>query len=138
MPKYTQDDWDRFQGLLGTGLSGGAALRKLGIPRGSLGALNRRFNGSTPPAPKVEIEVEEGPRPGIGALAQELHEFTEQLLDLATSMSELTKHASGLALLDRTLGQLETKQHEARGLRRKLSEAESRLLARASVVHSTD
>jgi len=27
MPKYTQDDWDRFQGLLGTGLSGGAALR---------------------------------------------------------------------------------------------------------------
>ena len=137
MAKYTQDDWDQFQGLLSTGLSGGAALRQLGIPKGSLGTLNRRFNGSTP-APKVEAEVEEGPPSGIGALAQELHTYTEGLLDLATAMSELTKLARSLSTLEATLTQLESKQHEAAGLKRRLAEAESRLLSRASVLHSTD
>jgi len=130
MPKYTQDDWDQFQGLLGTGHSPAEALRELGIPKGSLGTLNRRFNGSTP---EVEVEAEV-----IGALGQQLHEFTTQLWDLANSMSELAKHASGLALFDRTLGQLQATQHEAVGLRKRLAEVENRLLARASVVHSTD
>ena len=74
----------------------------------------------------------------IGGLAQELNTYTEKLLDLAAEMSELTKHAHGLTLLDKTLGQLEARQQEAAGLRRRLGEAEKRLISRASVVHSSD
>jgi hypothetical protein len=79
-----------------------------------------------------------GEESSIGGLAQELNTYTEELLDLATQMSELTKVAHGLVLLDKTLGKLEARQQEAAGLRRRLGEAEKRLIARASVVHSSD
>jgi hypothetical protein len=79
-----------------------------------------------------------GEESSIGGLAQELNTYTEELLDLATQMSELTKVAHGLVLLDKTLGKLEARQQEAAGLRRRLGEAEKRLIARASVVHSND
>jgi hypothetical protein len=79
-----------------------------------------------------------GEESSIGGLAQELNTYTEGLLDLAAEMSELTKAAHQLVLLDKTLGQLEARQQEAAGLRRRLGEAEKRLIARASVVHSSD
>jgi hypothetical protein len=53
-------------------------------------------------------------------------------------MSDLTKHAHGLTVLDRTLEQLEAKQREARGLRKSLEDAEGKLIHRALVVHSND
>jgi hypothetical protein len=74
----------------------------------------------------------------IGELAQGLNDYTEKLLELASEMSELTKHAHGLTLLDATLSRLESAQQEAGALRRRLGEAEKRLIARASVVHSSD
>jgi hypothetical protein len=145
--KYTKEHWLEFNRLQSHGLSGAAALRELGIPRGSLGTLRVRFDGadSVVPLPDEPIVPSEsiptfGPDDnwGLGELAQLLNDYTESLLDLATQMSELTKHAQGLALLDETLVQLEKKNHEASGLRRRLGEAEKRLISRASVVHSND
>ena len=127
--RWTQQHYDNMQQLVGEGKSEAAAARELGIPTGTIGNLQRRFgsNGSVAP--------EESP---IGGLAQELNAYTEGLLDLAAEMSELTKAAHQLVLLDKTLGQLEARQQEAAGLRRRLGEAEKRLIARASVVHSSD
>ena len=129
--KYTREHWDYFQGLVANGLTGAAALRELGIPKGSMGTLKRRYDGSEPAAPPV-------PSRSIGELAKMLNNYTEELLNLAAQMSELTKHASGLSMLDRTLEELESKQAEARGLRRSLEDAEGKLITRAMVVHSND
>jgi hypothetical protein len=74
----------------------------------------------------------------IGELETLLHTATEDLLDLATRMSELSNHARGLRLLDKTLVELEAKSREATALRRSLADAEGQLLARAMVVHSDD
>jgi hypothetical protein len=71
-------------------------------------------------------------------LAQELDAYTEKLLDLVAKLSELTSHARGLALLDTTLKQLEYQQHEVSGIRRRLEDAERRLISKAMVVHSND
>jgi len=153
--KYTKEHWLEFNRLQSHGLSGAAALRQLGIPKGSMGTLKFRFDGAKgsrvrfdgadepiPPSEPIPAEVTQSFGPddnwGLGELAQLLNDYTESLLDLATQMSELTKHAQGLALLDETLVQLEKKNHEASGLRRRLGEAEQRLISRASVVHSTD
>ena len=138
--KYTREHWDEFQGLVANGLSGAAALRELGIPKGSMGTLKTRFDGSEPAPAALPIEPTSPsvPSQSIGELAQILNAYTEELLNLAAQMSELTKHAYGLSMLDRTLGQLESKQHEARGLRRSLEDAERQLISRAMVVHSGD
>jgi hypothetical protein len=136
--KYTREHWDEFQRLVATGLSGASALRELGIPKGSLGALRTRFDGSEPAALPAEVGSPPVPSQSIGELAKMLNNYTEELLDLAAQMSELTKHAHGLALLDDTLGQLEAKQREARGLRKSLEDAEGKLISRAMVVHSND
>ena len=127
--RWTQQHYDGWQQLVAGGQTPAAAARALGIPTGTIGNLQRRFgsNGSVAP--------EESP---IGGLAQELNAYTEELLDLATQMSELTKVAHGLVRLDATLSQLESAQQEAAALRRRLGEAEKRLIARASVVHSAD
>jgi hypothetical protein len=136
--KYSQEHWDEYARLVTTGLSGSAALRQLGIPRGSLGKLKERFNGSN----SVVISDEPNSSPttsqSIGELAQELDVYTESLLDLTAQLAELTKHAHGLVLLDKTLGQLEAKQQESGGLRRRLEEIENKLISRARVVHSND
>jgi hypothetical protein len=136
--KYGQEHWDEYTRLVTTGLSKSAALRQLGIPKGSLGTLKERFNGSN----SVVISDEPNNPPttsqSIGELAQELNTYTESLLDLTAQLAELTKHAHGLALLDKTLGKLEAKQQESGGLRRRLEEIESKLISRASVVHSND
>ena len=136
--KYTRTHWDEFQRLVATGLSGASALRELGIPKGSMGTLKRRYDGSKPAALPIEPTSPSVPSQSIGELAQVLNNYTEELLNLAAQMSELTKHASGLSMLDRTLGQLETTQAEARGLRRSLEDAEGKLISRAMVVHSND
>jgi hypothetical protein len=127
--RWTQEHYDDMQELVASGETEAAAARELGIPTGTIGNLKLRFgsNGSVAP--------EESP---IGGLAQELNAYTEELLELATQMSELTKVAHGLVMLDKTLGQLEARQQEAAGLRRRLGVAEKRLIARASVVHSND
>ena len=130
--RWTQQHYDNMQKLVDEGHSERAALRELGIPRGSLGTLKKRFGPSMNGGTEVR---EESP---IGGLAQELNTYTEELLDLATQMSELTKVAHGLVRLDATLSRLESAQQEAAGLRRRLGEAEKRLIARASVVHSSD
>jgi hypothetical protein len=130
--RWTQQHYDDMQKLVVEGLSERAALRELGIPKGSLGTLKRRFGPSRNGGTEVH---EESP---IGELAQGLNDYTEKLLELASEMSELTKHAHGLTLLDATLSQLESAQQEAAGLRRRLGAAEKRLIARASVVHSSD
>ena len=137
---YTQEHWDSFQGLVANGLSGSAALRELGIPKGSMGTLKRRYDGSKPAPAALPIEPTSPsvPSQSIGELAQILNAYTEELLTLAAQMSEVTKHAYGLSMLDRTLEELESKQHEARGLRRKLEDAEGKLLSRAMMVHSGD
>jgi hypothetical protein len=130
--RWTQQHYDNMQQLVGEGKSEAAAARELGIPTGTIGNLQRRFA----PSRNGDTEVhEESP---IGELAQGLNDYTEKLLELASEMSELTKHAHGLTLLDATLSQLESAQQEAAGLRRRLGEAEKRLIARASVVHSSD
>jgi hypothetical protein len=131
MAKYTPEHWHEYTRLVATGLSGSAALRQMGIPKGSLGNLKSRFNGSDEPSSPVEGQ-------SIGNLAQELDAYTEKLLDLVAKLSELTSHARGLALLDTTLKQLEYQQHEVSGIRRRLEEAEQRLISRAMVVHSND
>ena len=136
--KYTREHWDEVQRLVATGQSANAALRELGIPKGSLGSLKARFDGSKPAALPEEASSPPVPSQSIGELAKMLNNYTEELLELATQMSELTKHAHGLALLDDTLGQLEAKQREARGLRASLEDAESKLVSRALVVHSND
>ena len=135
--KYTREHWDEFQRLVTTGLSGAAALRELDIPKGSLGALRTRFDGSEPAA-LPEMSSLPVPSQSIGDLATLLNRYTEELLDLAAQMSDLTKHAHGLTVLDRTLEQLEAKQREARGLRKSLEDAEGKLIHRALVVHSND
>jgi len=106
--KYTREHWDSFQGLVAHGLTGAAALRELGIPKGSMGTLKRRYDGSKPAALPIEPTSPSVPSQSIGELAQVLNNYTEELLNLAAQMSELTKHAHGLALLADTLGQLET------------------------------
>ena len=137
MAKYTQADFNEYTRLVETGLSGSKALKQMGIPKGSLGTLKSRFNGADP---AVSDEPSSPPEESqsIGELAQRLNVFTENLLDLTATLAELTKHAHGLVLLEKTLGQLEIKQMEATGLRRSLEEAERRLISRASVVHSND
>ena len=138
--KYTQEHWDEFNRLVTSGLTGAAALLELGIPKGSMGTLKRRYDGSKPAPAALPIEPTSPsvPSQSIGELAQILNAYTEELLTLAAQMSELTKHAYGLSMLDRTLEELESKQHEARGLRRKLEDAEGKLLSRAMMVHSGD
>jgi len=131
MPKYTRTHWDEFSRLVATGQTEATALRQMGIPRGSLGTLKRRFNGSSEPSSPVEGQ-------SIGGLAQELEVYTEKMLDLVAKLSELTKHAHGLALLDKTLTALEYQYHEVSGIRERLEEAEQRLISRAMVVHSND
>jgi hypothetical protein len=134
--KYGQEHWDEYTRLVATGLSTSAALRQMGIPKGSLGGLKVRFNG----AASVEAEVSSPlvENQSIGGLAQELEVYTEKMLDLVAKLSDLTKHAHGLALLDKTLKDLEYQQHEVSGIRRRLEEAEQRLISRAMVVHSND
>lgn len=142
--KYTQEHWDEFNRLVTSGLTGAAALLELGIPKGSMGTFlntsKARFDGSEPAPAALPIEPTSPsvPSQSIGELAQILNAYTEELLNLAAQMSELTKHAYGLSMLDRTLEELETKQREARGLRRKLEDAEGKLLSRAMMVHSND
>ena len=137
MAKYTREHWDEYTRLVGTGLSGSKALQQMGIPKGSYGTMKERFNGVDP----VVSDEPSGPPEeshSIGELAQQLNRFTEELLNLTAQLSELTSHAYGLVLLEKTLGQLEIKQMEATGLRRSLEEAERRLISCASVVHSND
>ena len=136
--KYTREHWDEVQRLVATGQSANAALRELGIPSGSLGSLKTRFDGSKPAALPEEASSPPVPSQSIGELATLLNRYTEELLDLAAQMSDLTKHAHGLTVLDRTLEQLEAKQREARGLRKSLEDAEGKLIHRALVVHSND
>ena len=131
MPKYTRTHWDEFSRLVATGLTGAKALQQMGIPKGSLGTLKSRFNGSSEPSSPAE-------RQSIGDLAHELDAYTEKMLDLVAKLSELTKHAHGLALLDKTLTALEYQYHEVSGIRERLEEAEQRLISRAMVVHSND
>jgi len=139
--KYTQTQWDAYETARREGMASNEALRRLGIPRGSLHALARRFG-----PPVVEADTSHPPaalpdEPGgreIGDLAAALNAHTERLLELAAQMSKLTRHAHGLMLLDRTLGDLEHEQSESSGLRRRLAEAERQLIGRASVVHSAD
>ena len=150
MAKYTQADFDEYTRLVGTGLSGSKALKQMGIPKGSLGTLKSRFNGADPavsdepsgclPSRHHAVDFDRPPEESqsIGELAQRLNVFTENLLDLTATLAELTKHAHGLTLLDKTLGQLEHQQHEVSGLRRSLEEAEQRLISRAAVIHSND
>jgi hypothetical protein len=141
MAKYPQADFNEYTRLVETGLSGSKALKQMGIPKGSLGTLKSRFNGADPVPNRhhaVDFDRPTGESQSIGELAQQLNRFTEELLDLTAQLSELTKHAYGLVLLEKTLGQLEIKQMEATGLRRSLEEAERRLISRASVVHSND
>jgi hypothetical protein len=137
MAKYTQADFNEYTRLVETGLSGSKALKQMGIPKGSLGTLKSRFNGADPVV-SDEPSSPPGESHSIGELAQRLNVFTENLLDLTATLAELTKHAHGLTLLDKTLGQLEHQQHEVSGLRRSLEEAEQRLISRAAVVHSND
>jgi hypothetical protein len=125
MSKYTQAHWDELQRLIGTGLSQSTALRQMGIPKGSAGTIRERW-GAGPTAPSNETASPSQDQP-IGALANILHASTEQLLDLAAQMAELTKHAQGLAALDRTLTALDARRHEAHGLRQRLAQAEARL-----------
>jgi len=195
--RWTQQHYDDMQQLVAEGHSERAALNELGIPKGSLGNLKKRFGQGDPVSERIyealcqhgeltrtdisskvfarnikaerisqaltvlatagkarrQMRSEAEGRPSevwfpatgangeespIGGLAQELNTYTEGLLDLAAEMSELTKAAHQLVLLDKTLGQLESAQQEAAGLRRRLGEAEKRLIARASVVHSSD
>ena len=199
MMRWTQQHYDDMQTLVAEGHSERAALNELGIPKGSLSALKKRFGPSqgdpvseriyealcqygeltrTDISSKVfarnikaadisqaltilatagkarrQMRSEAEGRPSevwfpangangeespIGKLAEELNTYTEELLDLATQMSELTKVAHGLVRLDATLSRLESAQQEAAGLRRRLGAAEKRLIARASVVHSSD
>jgi hypothetical protein len=133
MAKYTPEHWHEYTRLVATGLSGSAALRQMGIPKGSLGTLKARFNGADPAEPSSPVEGQ-----SIGNLAQELDAYSEKLLDLVAKLSELTKHAHGLALLDKTLKDLEYQQHEVSGIRRRLEDAERRLISKAMVVHSND
>jgi hypothetical protein len=130
--RWTQEHYDGWQQLVAEGHSERAALRELGIPKGSLGTLKRRFGPSRNGGTEVHEES------SIGELAQGLNDYTEKLLELASEMSELTKAAHGLTLLDATMSRLESAQQEAGALRRRLGEAEKRLIARASVVHSND
>ena len=134
--KYGQEHWDEYTRLVATGLSTSAALRQMGIPKGSLGGLKVRFNGTDPAVSDEPNSPVEG-QP-IGELAQELETYTEKLLDLVAQLADLTKHAHGLALLDETLQKLEYQQHEVSGIRRRLEEAEQRLISKAMVVHSND
>lgn len=153
--RYGQETWDEFMRLTtheGNGLaalSSAEALKRMGIPTGSLGGLRTRFgNGIHAPGQMVAVQHERANSKGdtisepadqsIGELAKVLNDFTENLLDLATQMSELTRHAHGLAVLDTTLEKLEVQIRESSGLRSRLKEAESQLISRASVVHSND
>ena len=153
--RYSQETWDEFMRLTtdeGNGLaalSPAEALKRMGIPTGSLGGLRSRFsNGIHAPGQMVAVKHERANSKGdtisepagqsIGELAKVLNDFTENLLDLTTQMSELTRHAHGLAVLDKTLDQLESQIADASGLRESLKEAEMKLIARASVVHSND
>ena len=137
MAKYTQSHWDEYECLRRTGFNKTAALQALGIPKGSLGNLERRFTNGVAPAPSNETSTPAQDQP-IGGLAADLTAYTETLLGLASEMSELTRHAQGLVLLDQALDQLERRRGEARGLRQRLAQAEAQLIARASVVHSND
>ena len=130
--RWTQQHYDGWQQLVAGGQTPAAAARELGIPTGTIGNLQRRF------APSQNGGTEVREESSIGGLAQELNTYTEGLLDLAAEMSELTKAAHQLVLLDKTLGKLEARQQEAAGLRRRMEEAERQLIARASVVHSSD
>ena len=135
--KYEQSHWDEYERLRRTGLNKTAALRMLGIPKNSMGAFERRVSNGVAPAPSNET-LTPAQDQSIGGLAADLNAYTETLLGLASEMSELTRHAQGLVLLDQALDQLERRRHEAHGLRQRLAQAEAQLIARASVVHSSD
>jgi ribosomal protein L29 len=134
--KYGQSHWDEYTRLIASGLTGAKALEQMAIPKGSLGTLKTRFNGTNPAVSDEPNSPVEGQ--SIGELAHELDAYTERLLNLVAQLSELTSHARGLALLDETLQKLEYQQHEVSGVRRQLAEAEKRLISRAMVVHSND
>jgi hypothetical protein len=137
--KYEQSHWDEYERLRRTGLNKTAALRMLGIPKNSMGAFERRFSNGVAPATVPSNEtLTPAQDQSIGGLAADLNAYTETLLGLASEMSELTRHAQGLVLLDQALDQLERRRGEARGLRQRLAQAEAQLIARASVVHSSD
>ena len=134
--KYEQSHWDEYECLRRSGFNKVAALREMGIPKGSAGTIRERW-GAGPTAPSNETSTPAQDQ-SIGTLAEALNAYTETLLGLASEMSELTRHAQGLVLLDQTLDQLERRRGEARGLRQRLAQAEAQLIARASVVHSSD
>jgi hypothetical protein len=136
--KYTKRHWDEFQRLVTTGMGENSALRELGIPSGSLGTLKARFSSREPAALPEEPISPPVPSESIGDLERALHDHAEELLELASQMSELTKHAHGLVLLDATMGQLAEKHRESSVLRHRLEAAEVKLIERAMVVHSND
>ena len=161
--KYTREHWVEYEQLRALGFGANEALIEMGIPIGSLGNLKKRFGNDgdithrahkavesilAPQEQQFDIaeeirDAEVDPAPdqiseSFGQLAQELNDYTDSLLDLTKQMSDLCKYAHGLALLDKTLRQLESKQAESEGLRRRLSEFEREVLSRAMVVHSTD
>jgi len=136
---YQRTHWNKYQKLIANGSTSSQALNQLGIPYGSLSKIKARFGGPARDAAKPQADVPSSPpaqSPSISELAIELNAYTETLLELASQLAELTRHAYGLAALDATLEQLESRQQESAGLRRRLGEAESQLLARAAVVHS--
>lgn len=112
--RWTREHYDEMQELMTGGKSETGAAREIGIPKGSVGYLKKRF-GTKPSPHRVSEDYP------IGGLALELHDYTSALLKLATH-----------------LGQLDAKQDEAAGLRRRMEEAERQLIARASVVHNND
>jgi methyl-accepting chemotaxis protein len=139
--KYTREHWVEFKQLRALGFGQNAALIEMGIPIGSLGNLKKRFGDDGDITHRAHKDVVPAPDQisgSFGQLAQELNDYTNSLLDLTKQMSDLCKYAHGLALLDKTLRQLESKQAESEGLRRRLSEFEREVLSRAMVVHSTD
>jgi len=142
--KYGRECLEELMGLVEGGMSGAAALRQLGIPPGSMSSLRRRFGrdygGTMYSAPNIKLPpaVEDSAPLTIGALATALSGLTEEILQIAREMAEASRCAHGLVRLDETLTHLASAQHEASGLRRRLQDVEQRLLARASVVHSSD
>jgi len=141
--KYTREHWVEYEQLRALGFGANEALIEMGIPIGSLGTIKKRFGNDGDITHRAHKDAEVDPAPdqiseSFGQLAQELNDYTDSLLDLTKQMSDLCKYAHGLALLDKTLRQLESKQAESEGLRRRLSEFEREVLSRAMVVHSTD
>ena len=84
--KYTKEHWDEFRRLVGTGLVENAALRQMGIPKGSLGTLKSRFNGAAADVSDRPSSPPATDQP-IGELAEKLNSYTENLLDLTATLA---------------------------------------------------